>query len=398
MSRFQPGQIRDGIVDCLTRAGAEGASVADIEQWLCRLYGTNIPSSSVRSYLRLNTPGTFERIAAGQYRIAGAWDEAADEVVPGEQEFRGQLVLRHGKARLYQGDSLAWLAKQPENSIHGVVTDPPYGLVEYTPIEQRKLREGRGGNWRIPPTFDGVKRSPLPRFTTLTPADLRDLEDFFFTFGEALLPALVPGAHVMVAANPLVSHLVSYSLDRAGFERRGEIVRLVTTMRGGDRPKNAHHEFDDVSVMPRSNWEPWILVRKPLEGTVAENLRKWGTGGLRRISDERPFGDVIRSLPTRGPEREIAKHPSLKPQAFLRQVVRAVLPLGTGTVLDPFAGSGSTLAAAEAVGYSSVGVELDPAYAKVAADAIPKLAAFTPKASPVEVDPSLPELRDPVGV
>jgi site-specific DNA-methyltransferase (adenine-specific) len=73
-------------------------------------------------------------------------------------------------------------------------------------------------------------------------------------------------------------------------------------------------------------------------------------------------------------ERRLGAHPSLKPQEFLRQVVRAVLPLGEGVVLDPFAGAGSTLAAAEAVGYASVGVERDPAYVELARTAIPALA------------------------
>jgi len=150
-------------------------------------------------------------------------------------------------------------------------------------------------------------------------------------------------------------------------------------MRGGDRPKGAHEEFDGVSVLPRGQWEPWLLFRKPLDGRVQDNLRRWKTGGLRRPSAEQPFGDVIRSAPTRARERELAPHPSLKPQAFLRQVVRAVLPLGEGIVLDPFAGAGSTLAAAEAVGYQSIGVEFDPAYLKVAAAGIPKLSALQVK-------------------
>jgi site-specific DNA-methyltransferase (adenine-specific) len=65
----------------------------------------------------------------------------------------------------------------------------------------------------------------------------------------------------------------------------------------------------------------------------------------------------------------------------LRQVVRAALPLGEGTVLDPFAGSGSTLAAANAVGYPSVGIENDAKYINVASSAIAKLASLR------EVDP-----------
>ena len=124
-------------------------------------------------------------------------------------------------------------------------------------------------------------------------------------------------------------------------------------------------------------WEPWLVFRKPVEGRVSDNLRKWKAGGLRRISAQRPFGDVIVSHPTRPRERALAAHPSLKPQAFLRQLVRAALPLGEGIVLDPFAGSGSLLAAAQNVGYESIGVELDERYVAVARAAIPRLAIFS---------------------
>lgn len=282
-----------------------------------------------------------------------------------------------GSVRLYCAEAIEWLRAQPPNSFHACVTDPPYGLTEYSNKEQSKLRNGnRGGIWRIPPTYDGHRRSPLPRFTTMGKEELDELAAFFSDWGIALRPALVPGAHVMVASNPLLSHLVSSALFGVGFERRGEIIRLVQTMRGGDRPKNAHMEFSEVSVLPRSQWEPWVLFRKPLEGRVQDNLRKWGTGGLRRPSPELPFGDVIRSAPTQPQERELCPHPSLKPQALMRQLVHSSLPLGKGVVLDPFAGGGSTLAAARAVGYRCVGVERDAHYVDMAREGIPKLAAL----------------------
>jgi site-specific DNA-methyltransferase (adenine-specific) len=282
----------------------------------------------------------------------------------------------HGDSALYEADCLPWLRNQPDNSIHAVVTDPPYGIVEYTKKEQAKLLSGRGGVWRIPPILNGYRRSPIPRFTTLGKKDRLAIGSYFEEWALALLPVLVPGAHVMMASNPLLSHIVSTALAESGFERRGEIIRLVMTMRGGDRPKNAHDEFVGVTVMPRSMWEPWLLFRKPTDGNVADNLRKWGTGGLRRLGEDRPFGDVIQSAPTHAAEKKIAPHPSLKPQSFLREILRASLPLGKGVVLDPFAGSGSTLAAAEAVGYQSIGVEYDAAYISLASSAIPSLAAF----------------------
>jgi site-specific DNA-methyltransferase (adenine-specific) len=276
---------------------------------------------------------------------------------------------------LVHADCLTWLERQAPNTIHAIVTDPPYGLKEYSATEKAKLRNGnKGGVWRIPPSFDGHERSPLPRFTVLSEAERHQLQTFFSGFAVRALRVLVPGAHVFIATNPLLSHLVYLAFIGAGYEKRGEIIRLVQTLRGGDRPKNAHNAFPDVTVMPRSGWEPWGLFRKPCEGRVQDNLRKWKTGGLRRISGEQPFSDVIASAPTRPQERALAPHPSLKPQAFMRQVVRAALPLGEGIVLDPFMGAGSTIAAAIAVGYRSIGVEADSAYYHLAEQAIPKLA------------------------
>ena len=277
---------------------------------------------------------------------------------------------------LHLGDCLAWMAERAPNSIEAIVTDPPYGLREYSEIEKRKLRSGHGGVWRIPPTLNGSLRSPLPRFTVLTPAQQAGIEQFFKLFAERALRVLVPGAHLFIATHPLLSHLVYTPLLQVGFAKRGEVIRLVQTLRGGDRPKNAHDEFSDVTVMPRSAWEPWGLFRKPCEGRVQDNLRKWKTGGLRRPSAKIPFADVIRSAPTRALERRLVGHPSLKPQAFMRQIVRAALPLGQGTILDPFLGGGSTIAAAVAVGYSSIGIELDPHYLERARLGIPKLAAL----------------------
>jgi DNA modification methylase len=116
------------------------------------------------------------------------------------------------------------------------------------------------------------------------------------------------------------------------------------------------------------------MFRKPFVGTVADNLKAWGTGGLRRTSPEEPMKDLILCSPTRGAERELAPHPSLKPQRFMRQIVRAVLPLGIGIVYDPFAGSGSTLAAAEAVGYRAIGTDRVLEYVDMGRKAFPKLA------------------------
>jgi DNA modification methylase len=362
-----PGSIRDSIISYLSAAG-EAATVAEIRTAVSSRVGP-VAASSVRSYLNLNTPDVFERAGRGYYRLRECKETRINET-PFEPAFI------KGSAKFYHADCFDWLASQRPASIHAVVTDPPYGLVEYSAAEQLKLANGRGGIWRIPPSFDGHKRAPLPRFTVLGGDDLIALRVFFTRLGYLLSRVVVPGANILIASNPLLAHIVASAMAESGLELRGTIIRLVMTMRGGDRPKNAHLEFPDVSVIPRAMWEPWVMLRRPLDGRVQDNLRKWKTGGFRRPSADRPFGDVIKSGPTPKAERALAPHPSLKPQAFLRQVVQAVLPMGEGVILDPFAGSGSTLAAANALGHQSIGIESDSRYVDLAKDAIPKLSSL----------------------
>jgi DNA modification methylase len=361
-----PGSIRDSIISYLANAGT--ASIGEIQTAVAAHIGEVSPSS-VRSYLNLNTPGVFKRKGRGEYQLANGHAKPTKK--------KSETRTKFGSAELIEADCFEWLASVEEKSLHAIVTDPPYGGIEYTHKEQTKLRNGnKGGVWRIPPSFDGHKRSPLPRFTVLDDNDRDALRIFFRDFGKLALRATVPGANIIVASNPLLAHLVAEAMASTGLEPRGYITRLVMTMRGGDRPKNAEKRFPDISVLPRSMFEPWIVLRHPIEGRVQDNLRKWKTGGFRRLSDDLPFGDVIKSSPTPKAEKEIAPHPSLKPQGFLRAIVRASLPLGEGIICDPFAGSGSTLAAANAVGYNSIGIENDFEYVKLAKRAIPKLSSF----------------------
>ncbi|MDX1995779.1 MAG: site-specific DNA-methyltransferase [bacterium] len=284
-----------------------------------------------------------------------------------------------GQSGLIHADGFAWLKQVTENSIHAVVTDPPYGVKEYQSDQLAKRGQGKGGVWRIPPSFDGHTRAPLPRFTALNTKERVHLQEFFSEWAQLLLRVMRPGGHVFVASNAFLSQVVFAAIVEGGLEFRGEIIRLVTTLRGGDKPKNAEQEFPDVCSLPRGSYEPWGLFRKPMPTgmKVSDCLREFQTGGLRRLPDGNPFSDVIPSERTPRRERDIANHPSLKPQSFLRQIVYAALPLGEGLIVDPFMGSGSTIAAAEAMGLSAVGVEVNPTYYEMSLKAVPALQALS---------------------
>jgi site-specific DNA-methyltransferase (adenine-specific) len=173
--------------------------------------------------------------------------------------------------------------------------------------------------------------------------------------------------------------------------------------------------------------EPAVLARKPLVGTVVANVLKWGTGAINvdgcRVESEtintwddgaKPFGegaghkdtgrtvrgrwpanlmhdgsdDVVGLFPDiqvgsasrffycakankqeRGAEN---KHPTVKPVALMEYLIKLVLP-PRGIVLDPFAGSGTTLLAAKNLGVRAIGMELEPEYAEIAKKRIREL-------------------------
>jgi site-specific DNA-methyltransferase (adenine-specific) len=177
-------------------------------------------------------------------------------------------------------------------------------------------------------------------------------------------------------------------------------------------------------------WEPIVLARKPFKGTVAKNVVAHGTGALNidacRIGNQTRTNSsapgkarstmvkgmvggtetvvhdhgrwpanlildpeagalldaqtgVLGTADKRGASRffycaktskkergEGNDHPTVKPRALMRWLCRLVTPLG-GVVLDPFMGSGSTLLAANAEGFKTIGIDTEERYCEIAA-------------------------------
>ena len=113
-------------------------------------------------------------------------------------------------------DAIHWLSEAPASSVQAIVTDPPYGLVEYSRKNLLKKQNGRGGVWRIPPSFDGSQRKPTPRFTVLSEDEIAQLHSFFSAFAYGALRILVPGGHLFLASNPLLSTVTFHAIQQAG--------------------------------------------------------------------------------------------------------------------------------------------------------------------------------------
>jgi len=299
------------------------------------------------------------------------------------------------------GDCLHVMPGLEPASIDAIVTDPPYGL-EFMGKEWDRLRvEAR---WC--PYCEGAGRVPFPE-----PQDcpactegLRDepggyrergrmnkgqglggyterpnwyqggleLQLWHYEWACEAYRVAKPGAHLVAFGGTRTFHRLACALEDAGWEIRDCLMWLY----GTGFPKS------DAALKPA--WEPIILVRKPLEGTVAENVLEHGTGGLNIDATRTDVGrwpanlvldeataamiDVSRFFYTakaaRSERGDGNTHPTVKPFDLMRWLVRLVTPSG-GLVLDPFAGSGTTLLAARAEGCRSIGIERKAQYVSI---------------------------------
>jgi len=371
------------------------------------------------------------------------------------------------------GDCLDVLRELPGNSIDSVVTDPPYGLSKEPNIEEvlTKWMAGedythRGGGF-MGKTWDSFVPGP--------------------SIWREVYRVLKPGGHALVFAGTRTQDLMTVSLRLAGFEirdviewlyfsgfpksldvgkafdkRAGAVREVIGKSLSGRRkesswnpegknsgvfrPNNDGYEITAPATDLAKKWNGWgtalkpahepiIMARKPLDGTVADNVERWGTGVInidacrignevrenpqagfirRGRTDEEIFFGVDKHKPegtvrtigrfpancvTTEPDAFFSKyfnitppelskkaskkdrnsdwrgeeitleirhtHPTVKPTDLMAWLVRLVTPPG-GIVLDPFAGSGSTLVAAKREGFQYIGIEREAEYVEIA--------------------------------
>lgn len=330
-------------------------------------------------------------------------------------------------------DNLEALPAMDESSIDAIVTDPPYGLAFMSKSWDKALPDRR-------------------------------------TWSE-LLRVLKPGGHAVIFGAPRLYHRLAVDVEDAGFEIRDCLMwlfgsgfpksldvskaldkaagveffavpangvgfmnpegeggynvtknRLIRTGESTDAAK----QWQGWGTALKPAYEPILLARKPLDGTVAQNVLTHGTGainvdGCRVVFDTATEDTRRKPVPTSGwclsgsptsgsmddsalagrwpanlildddgpedwrryfycakaskREREAGlqaddgkranTHPTVKPVSLMRWLVRLVTPKG-GLVLDPFCGSGSTGVACVHEGVRFLGLELDAGYAEIA--------------------------------
>jgi site-specific DNA-methyltransferase (adenine-specific) len=292
-------------------------------------------------------------------------------------------------------DTLAVLPKLPDASVDVVITDPPYGIGIIGSAWDRKGTGAAFASW----TADWA-------------SECRRL--------------LKPGGHLVAFGAPRTFHRLVSGIEDGGLEIRDCLMWLHA--QGVPKSRRLPGGFG-TALKPA--YEPILLARAPLSGTVNENRAIHGTGALSIDATRSPAGDpagrwppnmllshaarcraercapncpvstldasrpevrpsrfFYTAKPTRR-EREAGcealaavqrqifstangvprpvrnSHPTVKPIAVMRWLIALTCPAG-GIVLDPFAGSGTTGAAAMLEGRRFAGIERDERFAQIA--------------------------------
>jgi DNA modification methylase len=307
------------------------------------------------------------------------------------------------KAKLFRGDNLKCLRSLENNSVDSVVTDPPYGL-----------------------SFMGKKWDH----------DVPSIE-----FWKEVYRVLKPGGHVLSFGGTRTYHRMVVNIEGAGFEIRDQIMWIYgsgfpKSHNVGEqiKKKTGNNSFEGTGTSLKPANEPICIARKPIsEKTIANNVLKYGTGGLniseskigddkvsthssgsghlgkngiygnykpqseselregrfpsnviidevagQEIGDQKKFfycPKVSKNERNIGDNENRNIHPTVKPVDLMRYLIKLVTPKN-GVVLDPFMGSGSTGVGTLIEDFNFIGMEMDQEYFEIAKQRIENFEEF----------------------
>lgn len=246
---------------------------------------------------------------------------------------------------IHEGDALEILRSMPDNSYHGCLTDPPYGLsfmghgwdhgVPSVDVWREVLRVLRPGAHVL--AFGGTRT-----FHRLTCA----IEDAGFEIRDCM--------QWLYGSGFPKSHDVSKAIDKANGDWRGKAGAVTSgnAAMGGPNyartPKGepiaaAAVQWSGHGTALKPAWEPIIVARKPLDGTVAQNVQLWGCGGLAidacRVEHDEQIPTFTSNKSDRWLDREGVKIKQTGTTTIGRWPANVILDEDAGAILDAQSGN-----------------------------------------------------------
>ena len=219
---------------------------------------------------------------------------------------RGGLVFD-----IHNGDCADVMASMKSNSVDAIVTDPPYGLA-FMGAKWDSFN-GSSGNQTISERQAEGKRyadenKGAPRYANshgkkVTQGEMVAFQAAMTPIFEEALRVAKPGAHLLCFGGTRTFHRMTCAIEDAGWEIRDcimwvtgqgfpksmDVSKAIEKKHGAD----AAAQWDGWGTCLKPAWEPIIVARKPLDGTVAHNVLMWGVGALNIDGCRVPTGDKL---------------------------------------------------------------------------------------------------------
>jgi site-specific DNA-methyltransferase (adenine-specific) len=290
--------------------------------------------------------------------------------------------ISHFLNRIIQGNSIIEMAGMPQDSVHLILSDIPYGISaeEWDVLHDNRNSALLGSSPAQEKAGSVFKKrgKPINGWSEADRAIPREYQDWCGTWAADWYRVLKPGASAFVFAGRRFSHRCVCALEDAGFSLKDILA--------WERPRAAHRAqrlsivYDRRGdVQASTDWEGWrignlrptfepiLWFTKPYKigTTIADNMLRHGVGAYNETAFSR-YAKAPENVLRIGPEPlEGNHHPTQKPVRLMQALIELTTSQGQ-IVLDPFAGSGTTALAANLLKRSYVAFELNPAYARVA--------------------------------
>ena len=296
--------------------------------------------------------------------------------------------------RFIHGDCREAMRSLPDNSVHLILTDPPYFLDGL----DSDWRKGKGGTPRGTGTIGA-----LPVGMRFDPKQGPALQAFMRDVAAEWMRLLAPGGFALAFSQPRLSHRMAVGIEDAGFEIR-DLLAWRFTRRAQFKAFSQDHfvrkmaigEADKADLIRslegrktpqlRPQFEAMILAQKPREGTFVANWQKWRTGLIDAgctLEGGAPSTVMTVEKPGSLEKGLGAAHLTPKPVDLLCHLIRLFSEEGQ-IVLDPFLGSGSTAVAALRTGRRCIGIDKEEAYLEISRHRAAEEAGRAAASSPIE--------------
>ena len=282
--------------------------------------------------------------------------------------------------KVINGDCREVMKQLPNNFISACITDPPYNYEfvghRWNDAEIRRRKE------RVRNSRTLVKNIPYgsglaggvrnKRWYQKNRDNILDYGDWCFQWATELFRICKPGATVLVFNSTRTVAHVQVALEKAGFYSRDIVVyrrssgipRGINMQRKLEQKGYKHSKkFNGWHSCLRSEWEAICVLQRPLKNSYTDTLLEYGTGLFYTKTKDGGFQSNILENIKRDRIQRYNVHCTVKPIELMNKLVEIFVPkTQCSIVIDPFAGSGTTLVAAKSFGINYVGIEIESSY------------------------------------